>query len=403
MPFIRTQEGKILSCLFLCFVLSLNTRLSGQNSQQPVDIHATKRTRALFQNLLDMENRKILFGHQDDLAYGVYWERESKRSDVQETCGAYPAVFGWDLGHKFGKNILYNIDSVKYAEMRNMVRWAYDMGSVNTFSWHLDNLTSGRSAWDTTSTVHNILPGGKDHDKLLAQLDALADYLKSLKSGGLFKHSIPIIFRPWHEHTGGWFWWGSTHCTPEEYKQLWRFTIDYLRNTKQVHNVLFAYSPDFFKDEEQYMRNYPGDDYVDILGLDYYYRPENLDKITTDLPIKLGLVAKMAAQHQKIAAFTETGFEAIPNENWWTGMFLSQLQAATTEAGIAYVMLWRNAYKSSKPNHYYVPYPGQQSAKNFIEFSRNEQILFQDKLPNLYKKPKNKATKPNSLSLSGAQ
>jgi mannan endo-1,4-beta-mannosidase len=384
MAFIKVHR---LLCLFFFLVILLPASGVAQKNWQPTDAAATKRTRALFQNLHAMEGRRILFGHQDDLAYGVYWKGEQQRSDVQETCGAYPAVFGWDLGQKFDENRHYNIDSVKYEDMRRMVRQAYKMGSVNTFSWHVDNLTTGGNSWDTTTSVRYILPGGKDHAKFLVQLDGLANFLKSLKAGGLVKHHIPVILRPWHEHTGSWFWWGTTHCTPDEYKQLWRFTIDYLRNTKQVHNVLFAYSPDFFKDEAEYMRNYPGDEYVDILGLDYYYRTGNLDNIITDLPVKLALVAKMAAQHQKLAAFTETGFESIPKENWWTDMLLNQLKAATAEASIAYVLLWRNAYKT-KPNHYYVPYPGQISAHDFIEFSRDGQIVFQNKLPNLYKKPK---------------
>ncbi len=366
-----------LLCLFaLClFAYSLLAQAS--------DPKATKRTRALFENLRNVANDHILFGHQDDLAYGVFWKSEARRSDVQESCGSYPALFGWDLGKQFGRDQFYNIDSVNFAKMREMIRFAYDLGSVNTISWHLDNLTSGGSAWDTTTSVRYLLPGGKDHDKLVSQLDQLADFLKSLHTGGTSKKSIPIIFRPWHEHTGGWFWWGSKSCTPEEYKQLWRFTVDYLRS-KKVHNVLYAYSPDFFRDEAHYMLNYPGDEYVDVFGLDYYYRPDNIETIITDLPQKLAIMTRLAAQHNKVAAFTETGFEAIPEENWWTKKFLAQIR----DANLSYVMLWRNAYHGSKSNHYYVPYPGQISCKDFIQFSRDQRVLFQDRLPKLYKKPK---------------
>ncbi len=375
-----------LLCLLLLPIFALPGQLT---AQKPIDAKATKRTRALYQNLFEMKDGSTMFGHQDDLAYGVYWKGEPARSDVQETCGAYPAVFGWDLGRKFGENQHYNIDSIKFDDMRRMMRFAYKMGSVNTISWHLDNLTTGGDAWDTISSVRHILPGGKDHDKLLAQLDGLALFLKSLKTKGLFKHNIPVVFRPWHEHTGGWFWWGSTHCSPEEYKQLWRFTIDYLRNEKKVHHVLFAYSPDFFKDEAEYLRNYPGDDYVDILGLDYYYRAQNSERILADLPVKLALMAKMAATRRKVAAFTETGLESIPHDDWWTGTLLATLKTASIESNIAYVLVWRNAFKT-KPNHYYAPFPGQMSAKNFVEFSRDSKMLFQNNLPDMYKKTKRK-------------
>lgn len=378
MSFIKAQR---LLCLLLC---CLSGTVFAQKTPGVSDPEATKKTRALFANLYRMADQKILFGHQDDLAYGVYWRREAGRSDVQETCGAYPAVFGWDLGSRFGPGKMTNIDSVRFRDMKRLMREAYDMGGVNTLSWHLDNLVSGGNSWDTTTAVRDLLPGGKYHSRLTEQLDVLAELFNGIKTGGLFKKPVPLIFRPWHEHTGGWFWWGAKSCTPEEYKTLFRFTVDYLRQQKGVHNVLFAYSPDFFTDKEHYMLNYPGDAYVDVFGMDYYYRMENLERIQEDLPLKLALVSELAAEHGKIPAFTETGFEAIPHENWWTQMLLSQVKSAR----IAYLLVWRNAMNASKPGHYYAPYPGQCSARDFVAFSRNERMQFLDKIPNLYKMPK---------------
>lgn len=396
MIFIKAQPLLWLFCL--SFALQ-PLRSFSQQKNGPSTPEATRRTKALFANLQAISGNKILFGHQDDLAYGVYWKSEEGRSDVRETCGSFPAVFGWDLGSRFGPGKMSNIDSVRFHDMTRWVRQAYEMGGVNTFSWHLDNLVSGGNAWDTTTAVRDLLPGGKYHERLTEQLDVLAGFFKNFKTGGLFKHEIPVIFRPWHEHTGHWFWWGARSCTSAEYKALFRFTVDYLRTEKGVRNVLFAYSPDVFKDRDHYMERYPGDDYVDIFGLDYYYRAESLDKIQTDLPQKLATVGQLAAEHGKIAAFTETGFESIPHEKWWTQMLLAQLEEATAQAGIAYVLVWRNAYKT-KPNHYYAPYPGQVSAKDFVEFSRSERIVFQDKLPNLYKKPRKGKVKTAAAALS---
>ena len=387
MNFIRARLLLCQSLLF--FQFSLPLVVAAQSNGQTADAAATKRTRALLANLHQLAGHKIMFGHQDDLAYGVYWRREEGRSDVQETCGAYPAVFGWDLGSRFGPGKMSNIDSVRFRDMNRWIRQAYEMGGVNTLSWHLDNLSTGGNSWDTTAAVRDLLPGGQYHSRLTEQLDVLAELLNGLKTGGLFKHEIPVIFRPWHEHTGHWFWWGAHGCTPDEYKALYRFTVDYLRNEKGVHNVLYAYSPDVFKDKEHYMDRYPGDAYVDILGLDYYYRPDNIEKIKTDLPQKLVLVSELASEHGKVAAFTETGFEAIPMENWWTQMLLHQVETAK----IAYVLVWRNATNHSKPGHYYAPFPGQVSAKDFVAFSRSERMCFQDRLPNLYKKPKNAKVK----------
>jgi len=388
-----------LLCLSFVCTAAIYSTVTAQKTPQPADPEASKRTRALFHNLQQIEGNRTLFGHQDDLAYGVFWRREEGRSDVQETCGNYPAVFGWDLGSRFGPGKMTNIDSIRFRDMKRWVKQAYEMGGVNTFSWHLDNLVTGGNTWDTTAAVRDILPGGKYHYRLTEQLDILAELFKSFKTGGLFnKQEIPVIFRPWHEHTGKWFWWGEHACTPEEYKTFFRFTVDYLRKEKGVHNVLYAYSPDFFVDEEHYLRNYPGDDYVDIFGLDYYYRLEKMEPILADLPTKLSIMARLAARHQKIAAFTETGLEAIPHENWWTQMLLNHLNVASAEKSIAYVLVWRNAYHKSKSEHYYAPFPGQKSAKDFVAFSRDERMVFQNRVPKLYKKPR----KGTSVKVAGA-
>ena len=75
---------------------------------------------------------------------------------------------------------------------------------------------------------------------------------------------IPVIFRPFHELNGSWFWWGGKNCTPEEIKQLYRFTVAYLRDQKNVHNLLYAYNTDRFTTKEDYLERYPGDEWVDI-------------------------------------------------------------------------------------------------------------------------------------------
>ena len=63
----------------------------------PIDPQATAETRALFHNLRSLARRHVLFGHQDDLAYGYDWVAEPGRSDVRESSGSYPAVYGWEV------------------------------------------------------------------------------------------------------------------------------------------------------------------------------------------------------------------------------------------------------------------------------------------------------------------
>ncbi|MCB0563827.1 MAG: beta-mannosidase [Phaeodactylibacter sp.] len=345
-----------------------------------VDANATKRTKALYANLRKISSRHILFGHQDALAYGVMWrEWHKKKSDVRDVCGHYPAVFGWDLG-KLGKGEV-NIDTVAFNSMKSWILEAYKMGGVNTISWHLDNFVTNGSSWDVgENVVSAILPGGAQHEAYKARLDLLAGFFKSLRKGFLFKHDIPIIFRPFHEHTGNWFWWGQPYCTAEEYKELWRFTVKYLRDEKEVHNVLYCYSTDVFKDKEHYLLCYPGDEYVDILGFDDYQdvQPEN---DPSELTRQLRLLVNMAEERGKVAALTETGLESIPEEKWWTERLLQPVKADPVASRIAWVLVWRNA----RPGHHYAPYPGHASIPDFMEFCKDPLILMEGELPKVYK------------------
>src|SRR5690606_16727078 len=194
----------------------------------------TDKTRALYANLLTISNHGFLFGHQDDDAYGVNWRGDRKRSDVKDITGSYPAVHGWDIGKDL--KLTQNIDSVPYKNMLKWIRQTYKRGGINTISWHWDNPVTKGSSWDKTPAVKEILPGGSAHSVFTEQLDQLARFFKKCKS--------PVIFRPWHEHNGDWFWWGRGNCTEEEYIQLWQFTVKYLRDEQNIHNLIYAFSPD---------------------------------------------------------------------------------------------------------------------------------------------------------------
>ncbi len=346
---------------------------------QTCDPLASKATKALFANLKAIGRQNILFGHQDALAYGVHWDEWHKsRSDVKDVCGQHPAVFGWDVS-KLGKYD-YNIDSVNFEQMKDWIKEVYKMGGVNTISWHLDNFHGGDSWTVGEKVVRSILPGGTKHQAYIAKLDLFADFIQDLRVGFLFKRSIPIVFRPFHEHTGSWFWWGDQHCTADEYKALWHFTVRYLRDQKGLHNLLWAYSPDIFRDKDHYLERYPGDAYVDVIGLDDYHDVGSGGKME-DLTRRLKVVVEIAESKGKIAALTETGFEKIPEKNWWTQKLLPALKADPTASRISWVLLWRN----DRPSHHYAPFPQHESAADFIEFKNDPMTLFAGELPRLYR------------------
>lgn len=351
-----------------------------------VDPNATKQTKALFANLKKISAKQIMFGHQDDLAYGYKWnDWHKKKSDVKDVCGRYPAVFGWDIS-KLGQGSK-NLDHVEFKNMRKWILEAYKMGGLNTMSWHVDNFVSRGNAWDNQSgnVVAAILPGGAEHENYKARLDIMAAFFKSLRKGFLAKHEIPIVFRPFHEHTGSWFWWGQPNCSPDEYKQLWQFTVKYLRDEKGIHNLLYCYSPDVFRDKEHYLECYPGDEYVDIMGLDDYHdvNPKNDPVMLTK---RLRMLVELAEEHGKVAALTETGLEGIPEARWWTDHLLKNIKADPVASNIAWVLVWRNANNDhDRPNHHYAPYPGHSSAPNFLEFCDDPVILMEGELPKLYR------------------
>ena len=350
------------------------------------DPNATYQTKALFHNLDQIRAENVLFGHQDALAYGVEWWDEPGRSDVLEVAGSYPAVYGWEIGDlEFGNEA--NLDGVNFEKMQNWIKEGYNRGGVITIAWHMNNPVTGGNAWDTTPAVAQILPGGSHHDLFTGYLDTFAVFINGLThKPGFFSraHPIPVIFRPWHEMSGSWFWWGSNLCTPEEYIALWRFTVEYLRDEKGLRNLLYAYSPDRFDSAEHYLQRYPGDEYVDIMGYDDYWNVRDRESIVL-LADGLRTLVLMAEERGKIPALTETGLEAIPDTTWWTEVLLAGINADELTRRIAYVQVWRNtARQVENRDHFYAPYAGHLSAPDFVEFVRHPLILLENDLPDLY-------------------
>ena len=339
------------------------------------DQKATPMAVALFSHLGELSAEHVLVGHQDALAYGMGWKGEEFRTDINDVLGDHPAVFGWDLGHLGDSE---NIDGVPFEDMRKWVIAAYEKGGISTFSWHMRNYAMGGSSWDTDSCVEACLPGGEIHELYLEKLDRAADFFASLKNGQ--GELIPVIFRPFHEMTGSWFWWGKGKSSAEQYKALFRFTIDYLRNTHQLHQLIIAYSPDKFTSPEQYMEFYPGDDYVDVMALDDYqgFRSKESSLQTVS---RLEIIDSLSTSHRKLMAVSETGLETIPNDKWFTEVVLSTLNANASTRKAAWILFWRNG----RPDHFYAPYPGHASAPDFIEFMNHDLMLSLSELPDLYK------------------
>lgn len=362
------RKSGLLMVLLLCVAIAWAQTAA---TALPIDRQATKRTKALYKNLQRMAQKGFMFGHQDNLAYGTSWKYEKGRSDIKDVTGDYPLVYGWDLG-RLEIDSPNNLDGVPFATMQQLIQTAYRRGGVITISWHLNNPFTGKSAWEAApGTVAAILPGGTQHQVFAAWLDKVAHFMQGLK--GKRGEYIPVIFRPFHELNGNWFWWGGNNCTSEEFKALWRFTVSYLKDVKQLHHLLYAYNTDRFANQAAYMDKYPGDDYVDIMGFDIYQRNSSNERFAADADTMLTHLEAMAAQHNKLPALTEFG----GNNNdslWWTGTLLPLL----AKHQLAYALAWRNA--GAKPDgefEYYVPYRGHPAAGNFIDFYNSDKTFFQ--------------------------
>ena len=355
--------------LLLSSMLAIGLMSCGQPKQATEEAPAkTPEAEALLNNLKSLPQKGYMFGHHDDTAYGIGWEFEEGRSDVQSVCGDYPGIISFDLGHiELGHDV--TLDKVPFDKIRQETINQYQRGGMVSFSWHLDNPLTNGDSWDVSNNtvVESILPGGANHEKFMTWMERLANFLNSLQTADGTK--IPVLFRPWHEHTGSWFWWGQKLCTTEQYKALWRMTYDYLQE-KGANHLLYAYSPGTeFTDSASYLERYPGDDIIDLVGFDTY-QSQSRDFYLQTLATRLPVLTEIGKAHNKVIAITETGYEGIPDAAWWTGTLAPAIQ----DFPIAYVLVWRNARE--RVTHHYAPYPGHPSADDFVKFYNQDKTLF---------------------------
>lgn len=336
------------------------------------DPNATVQTKNLLDNMRELSKAgKTMFGHQCSTLYGIGWSGESGRSDIKSICGDYPAVVGWDLAEiELGKEA--NIDGDSFAAIRELIKESYIRGGITTLSWHTTNPVTGGTAWDNTEAVFRIIPGGDLHEMFCGYLDKVADFIGSLKVGDQY---VPVLFRPWHEHSGSGFWWGNGNCTPEQFVALWKFTVQYLRDTKGLHNILYVFSTDIVSSQSAYLNFWPGNEWVDVLGIDAYERsgwtlPENGIRL-------MRLLNHISSFKNKPFAFTETGLECNTSQpQWWT----KNLAASFIGLSPAYVLVWRN----QSLNHFYGPYPGCVSEDDFKNFVAADNILLESEIGKIY-------------------
>ncbi len=346
----------------------------------------------LINRLAHIQQRGIMYGHQDDPFYGISWQYEPLRSDTRDLVGDYPAVMGFDIGGiELGHEC--NLDSVPFDLMRQEIQNHHRRGGIVTISWHPRNPLLDTSAWiesdtlaynaailalhqlhqdslareviDPKTTCRSVLPGGERYDYFQEWLARVTDFLSSITDDD--GQPIPIIFRPWHENNGSWFWWGQTLCTDQEWHALWNMTQDYIR-ARLPESIVWAFSPNLQGNwtTESWLVRYPGDDRVDLIGEDAYQWGTESDFVA-QLTADLNVVSQIAHAHGKILAMTECGYQNSPDPTWWTRVF----RPIVEKYPIVYFLPWRNWHAE----HFGVA-PETSTADDFRSWASDAKLLF---------------------------
>ncbi len=179
---------------------------------------------------------------------------------IHTQTGRWPAMIGVDYA---GFERISNHAIIETAEPNRTAIAYWKAGGLVTVSAHLYNPANpnGGGLRDTGVDLAALLePGTPAHQRWMEELDAVAAGLLELKAAG-----VVVLWRPFHEMNGAWFWWGGQ--PPAVFIRVWREMFDYFTKTKGLDNLLWVYSPNHGQKTADY---YAGDEYVDIVGLDAY-------------------------------------------------------------------------------------------------------------------------------------
>ena len=212
--------------------------------------NASKEAVELYEYICNTYGSAIISGQQESTWMG---SEQYEFDLINRITGKYPAIRGLD----------YMNDDFEGVN-RRAKEWR-DKGGIVTICWHCGSDFSGSWAesMDTEIKKWNkaLKEGTKEYDKLIEGMDKGAKALKELCDEG-----IPVLWRPFHELDGGWFWWGKGGA--ENFVKLWRIMYDRYTNYWGLDNLIWVLG--YSGNNRRYADWYPGDEYVDIAGADSY-------------------------------------------------------------------------------------------------------------------------------------
>lgn len=223
-----------------------------------VNENATENARRLFSYLCDQYGKTILSGQYCDTGMNG-WEN---LQISQNNGGQFPAILGLDMAYYSQTGVDHQV-SVKSTEQA-IACW--EKGGIVTLCWHwLAPEKYIKGTWYAAFRPEEVrmnltaIMNGQDEEGLALlrrDIDNIARELLIMQEAG-----VPILWRPLHEASGGWFWWGAEG--PDTYIKLYRYLYHALTDEYGLNNLIWVWngqSPDW----------YPGDEYVDIVGVDIY-------------------------------------------------------------------------------------------------------------------------------------
>jgi mannan endo-1,4-beta-mannosidase len=223
---------------------------------EPANPKATAKARAILnylEKLPERADKRLLSGQFTDCGPNA---KLAMCAEVHEKTGHWPAIIGLDYADFATAGLEYktvNRVAIAYARQGGLV-------SISAHVYNPANPKS-RGPWEKGPDLNQLLtPGNEAHVRWMKALDIMAAGLKELQDA-----EVVVLWRPFHEMNGGWFWWGARQ--PDAFIRLWRHMFDYFTRTKGLNNLLWVYSPNHGAKTADY---YPGDRYVDLVGLDAY-------------------------------------------------------------------------------------------------------------------------------------
>lgn len=251
-----------IDCLILTAAATPVTEDTYKVEPTLVNPNADENTKRLYKFLCDIYGKYSLAGQ-----YADEGRASSEYEKITAKTGKTFAVLGLDMGN-------YSLGSKAHGAESKTVEYAYDWyknaGGIVQLCWHWTTpedyaVNAGDQPWYSSFykegsklDLDKIMNGEDDaaYQLLMDDIDNMASELARLRDAG-----VPVLWRPLHEASGGWFWWGN--CEPESYKKLWNVMYDKMTNEHNLTNLIWVWNG-------QDPAWYPGDETVDINGWDIY-------------------------------------------------------------------------------------------------------------------------------------